>query len=368
MDKTKYGIYIHIPYCKSRCRYCNFYVNTTRTGVPEEYIEKVLSEFQRLAPKGQDGNPLQPCTLYFGGGTPGLLTPQQVEHIIKAIHPLADAEITLEANPENAVLEKLAGWRKAGVNRISFGVQTANPESLRRLGRLLSPQDAAEAIQQAKRAGFENISGDIMLALPHYSKQEFEDTLALLSGNGVTHISAYILKVEEGTAFYKNRPEEIPTEDEAAEYYLYACQRMEQEGFHQYEISNFAKGGYEGKHNLLYWNCDNYLGLGPAAHSCMEGKRFSYAPDVEAFLTGTPLLQPEGIADAEDYIMLRLRLREGLQEEELLQRYGVVLTQKQKELLGNLQKAGLCERVGKTWKLTAQGFLVQNIILGQLLA
>ncbi len=367
MEIEKYGVYIHIPYCKSRCRYCNFYVNTTRTGVPDEYIEKVISEFQRLAPKERDGTPKQPCTLYFGGGTPGLLTPGQVEYLIKAIRPVPQAEITLEANPEKSVLEKLEGWRKAGVNRISFGVQTANRESLRRLGRLHTPDDAAEAIRQAKQAGFDNISGDIMIALPRYSRDEFEETLALLAENGVTHISAYLLKVEEGTAFYKNPPEEIPTEEEAAEYYSYACQRLEQEGFYQYEISNFAKPGYEGKHNLLYWNCDDYLGLGPAAHSCMGGKRFSFAPDTKAFMADNSCTQPEGEAGAEDYIMLRLRLREGLAEKELLRRYGVALTKKQKLLLGQLQKAGLCEQTEEAWRLTPQGLLIQNAILGQLL-
>lgn len=366
-SNVAYGVYIHIPYCASRCRYCNFYLQTTRQGVPEQYLQKLVEEFNRLAPKDGAGKPLPPVTLYFGGGTPGLLTPEQVKFLLDAIAPLPGAEITLEANPEKNVVEKLAGWRSAGVNRISFGVQTANRESLGRLGRLHTPEEAAIALQQAQKAGFTNICADIMLALPQYTNKEFEDTLALLEENGATHLSAYLLKVEPGTAFHKNLPSELPTEEEAADFYLYACQRLEQQGFAQYEISNFAKPGFEGRHNLLYWNCENYLGLGPSAHSCMEGERFSYLADVSAFIAGESQLQPEGEAGGEDYIMLRLRLREGLDEKELEKRYGTSLTEKQKNLLLQLEKAGLCQQAKGAWRLTPEGFLVQNSILGQLL-
>ncbi|MDL2325276.1 coproporphyrinogen III oxidase family protein, partial [Ruminococcaceae bacterium OttesenSCG-928-A16] len=214
-----YGLYVHIPYCKSRCRYCDFYTAGAGSGVPQNYLDALVKSYQQLAPKSTDGKPLPPATIYFGGGTPGLLTPAQVAHLLATFAPAPGAEVTLETNPETTNMEKLKGWLSAGVNRLSVGVQTANNASLKRLGRLHTAQGAATALQLAKQAGFTNISGDIMLALPGYTKAEFDETLALLAQGGASHISAYLLKIEAGTAFGKNPPAGLPTPDEAADFY-----------------------------------------------------------------------------------------------------------------------------------------------------
>ena len=249
------GLYLHIPYCFSKCRYCDFYSAPGQRGVPTQYVDALLRELARFAPEA----PLHPDTIYFGGGTPALLRPDQVHRLIRAAEPVPGAEITLEANPETVTEESLRGFRAAGVNRISFGVQSARDTQLRTLGRPHSAKQARAAFAAARRAGFENISGDIMLALPHYTQAEFDETLELIEKGGATHISAYLLKIEPDSAFGKHPPEGLPTSDEAADFYLYAVEQLEHHGYRQYEISNFAKPGYEGRHNLIYWDCGALL-------------------------------------------------------------------------------------------------------------
>ena len=218
-----YGIYLHIPYCRSKCRYCDFYSAPGTRGVPDEYVTALLRELSKSSRR--------PDTLYFGGGTPALLRPDQVHRLIKAAAPLPGAEITLEANPDVVTPENLAGFAAAGVTRISFGVQSADDAQLRRLGRTHTAAAAAQAFAWAREAGFREICGDIMLALPYYSTAEFDKTLALLQAGGCTHISAYLLKIEPGTAFGRNPPPGLPDADAAAEFYLYAVQRLAQEGY-----------------------------------------------------------------------------------------------------------------------------------------
>ena len=240
------GLYLHIPYCFSKCRYCDFYSAPGKRGVPRAYVDALLRELHRFAPDA----PLRPDTLYFGGGTPSLLDPADAARLMEAASPLPGAEITLEANPETVTEESLRAFREAGVNRISFGVQSARDSQLKTLGRPHTAKQARAAFRAAQRAGFENISGDIMLALPHYTQAEFDETLELIESGGATHISAYLLKIEPDSAFGKHPPEGLPTSDEAADFYLYAVEQLEHHGYRQYEISNFAKPGYEGC--LLY--------------------------------------------------------------------------------------------------------------------
>lgn len=198
----------------SKCRYCDFYSHPGERGVPEAYVDALVRELDRFAPEA----PLQPDTLYFGGGTPSLLRPEQAKRLIDAARPMPGAEITLEANPETVTEESLVGFREAGVNRISFGVQSARDTQLRTLGRPHTAKQARAAFAAAQRAGFANISGDIMLALPHYTEAEFDETLELIEGGGATHISAYLLKIEPDSAFGKHPPEGLPTGDEAADF------------------------------------------------------------------------------------------------------------------------------------------------------
>ncbi|MDL2294405.1 radical SAM family heme chaperone HemW [Ruminococcaceae bacterium OttesenSCG-928-D13] len=364
-----YSLYIHIPYCKSRCRYCDFYTAATGGAVPDTYLDALENAFRRHAPKGADGAPGRPATVYFGGGTPSLLAPAQTARLLAMANPLPGAEVTLEANPESATLEKLSAFRAAGVNRLSLGVQSANDAQLRTLGRLHTAAQARAAFAAARTAGFENISGDIMLALPGYTSAEFERTLGLIRDGGATHISAYLLKLEPGTPLAQSPPKNLPDADAAADFYLHAAAALEKAGYAQYEISNFAQPGFEGWHNLVYWDAGDWLGLGPAAHSCLFGRRFSFAADTAGFIKAQGMVEAtaEGTLAAEDYMMLRLRLSAGLDEEALLARWGVSLSEKQRGFLDALCRQGLARKTPGGWALTPAGMLVQNSILARLL-
>ena len=326
------GLYLHIPYCFSKCRYCDFYSAPGQRGVPRAYVDALLRELSRFAPDA----PLRPDTLYFGGGTPSLLDPADAARLIAAAQPLPGAEITLEANPETVSEDSLRAFREAGVNRISFGVQSARDSQLKTLGRPHTAKQARAAFAAARRAGFENISGDIMLALPD-------------------------------SVFGRTPPEGLPTSDEAADFYLYAVEQLEHHGYRQYEISNFARPGYEGKHNLIYWDCGDYLGIGPAAHSCMGGKRFYYPADTEAFLRDEAAPVMDGGCGAEDYLILQLRLRKGLSLDEYKKRYGREFSTAQLAFVQNCVKSGYANFDGHTLALTPAGLIVQNSILAELL-
>ena len=357
------GLYLHIPYCFSKCRYCDFYSAPGQRGVPRAYVDALLRELSRFAPDA----PLRPDTLYFGGGTPSLLDPADAARLIAAAQPLPGAEITLEANPETVPEDSLRAFREAGVNRISFGVQSARDSQLKTLGRPHTAKQARAAFAAARRAGFKNISGDIMLALPHYTQAEFDETLELIEDGGAAHISAYLLKIEPDSAFGRTPPEGLPTSDEAADFYLYAVEQLEHHGYRQYEISNFARPGYEGKHNLIYWDCGDYLGIGPAAHSCMGGKRFYYPADTEAFLRDKAAPVMDGGCGAEDYLILQLRLRKGLSLDEYKKHYGREFSTAQLAFVQNCGKSGYANFDGHTLALTPAGLIVQNSILAELL-
>lgn len=357
------GLYLHIPYCFSKCRYCDFYSRPGARGVPPGYTDALLRELARFT----GGAPLRPDTLYFGGGTPSLLAPADAARLIEAAAPVPGAEITLEANPETVTETGLRAFRAAGVNRISFGVQSVSDAQLRLLGRPHTAAQAREAFAAARRAGFDNISGDIMLALPSYSRAEFDATLDLIEGGGAVHVSAYLLKIEPDSAFGRRPPEGLPGPDEAADFYLYAVDRLAERGYRQYEISNFAQPGREGRHNLIYWDCGDYLGLGPAAHSCMGGQRFYYPADTDAFLRGDAAPVMDGGCGAEDYLMLQLRLTKGLDLDAYRRLYGKELSTRQRAFVENCVRTGYARFDGRTLALTPAGMLVQNSILVELL-
>ncbi|MDD6319924.1 MAG: radical SAM family heme chaperone HemW [Oscillospiraceae bacterium] len=354
-----FGIYLHVPYCRSKCRYCDFYSAPGSGGVPQSYVDALLRELKK--------NTRRPDTVYFGGGTPALLSPAQVKCLIEAADPKPGAEITLEANPDVVTQESLCGFAEAGVTRISFGVQSADDAQLRRLGRTHNAESAARALEWARAAEFSQICGDIMLALPYYSNGEFDRTMELLVRGGCTHISAYLLKIEPGTAFWQYPPDGLPDADAAAEFYLYAVKRLEEAGYRQYEISNFALPGCEGRHNLLYWNCQDYLGIGPAAHSCMDGVRRFWPNDTAGFIAGTVQEQDEGICDAEDFLIMQLRLRSGLDTDEYAARYGIRFTEEQQDFLRQCVRHGYAEWDEHRLRLTPAGMIVQNAILEELI-
>ncbi|WP_367925916.1 radical SAM family heme chaperone HemW [uncultured Ruthenibacterium sp.] len=360
-----FGLYVHIPYCASKCRYCDFYSAAGNHNVPDSYVDALCREMDRFSPCGS--TPLRPDTLYFGGGTPSLLTAAQLARLIDTAGPVAGAEITLEANPETVSKESLVAYRQAGVNRISFGVQSAFDVQLARLGRRHTAAQSRLALQWAREVGFVNISGDLMLALPDYTLDELKATVELLCEGGCTHISSYLLKIEPNTVFGRRPPENLPDEDAAADFYLAAVELLEKAGYGQYEISNFSKPGFEGRHNLNYWNCADYLGLGPAAHSCMGGKRFYTPAGTAAFCEKPAEYVADGACTAEDFIMLQLRLTSGLNLETLKQAYGVVWDEKKFAFAQRLQESGLARFDGHTLALTPRGMLLQNSILVELI-
>ena len=359
----RFGVYYHIPFCRSKCRYCNFYSAGGSGGVPQEYVAALLREAAAFAGGGR----LCSDTVYFGGGTPSLLRPADAAKLIEAAGPTPGAEITLEANPETVTEALLREFRAAGVNRLSLGVQSAQDAQLRTLGRPHTAQQARQAFAAARAAGFENITGDIMLALPYYSREEFDETLALIREGGATHISAYLLKIEPDSAFGRTPPAGLPDSDEAADFYLYAVQQLEDAGYAQYEISNFARPGYEGQHNLLYWNCEDYLGIGAAAHSCVGRRRFYYPADTSAFVQGLSAPVPDGGCGAEDFMMLQLRLTKGLDLNEYREKWGRQFTPGQLAYIRQLAAHGYARFDDHTLALTPSGLLGQNTILAELL-
>ena len=365
------GLYLHIPYCFSKCRYCDFYSAPGQRGVPRAYVDALLREFSRFAPDA----PLRPDTLYFGGGTPSLLDPADAARLIAAAQPLPGAEITLEANPETVTEDSLRAFREAGVNRISFGVQSARDSQLKTLGRPHTAKQARAAFAAARRAGFENISGDIMLALPHYTQAEFDETLELIEDGGATHISAYLLKIEPDSAFGRTPPEGLPTSDEAADFYLYAVEQLEHHGYRQYEISNFAKPGYESRHNLRYWLTRPYIGFGPGAHSDFGGVRYAYEKDLDAYIAAAHGGQfrfsentviPPRDRDVE-WVMLGSRTVYGLDPKEYENRFRRRFDPIFLPFLQKCVAAGYAVSENGVWHLTPKGFLVSNQIIGGLL-
>ena len=348
------GLYIHIPFCVKKCNYCDFYSKGGNSTVSDEYVRAVIKEIKKY-------NDIKWKTVYFGGGTPSLLTPQQVKDILSCTDVMENAEITLEANPETVTFEKLQGFRRAGINRISFGVQTAKQQSLETLGRIHSNQKVTEAFENAKKAGFINISGDVMIGLPDYSNEELDDTVELLASLGATHISSYMLKIEEGTPFAVYTPQNIPDDDRMSDFYLYACRKIESMGYKQYEISNFAKVGYESQHNRIYWKLEDYVGIGPSAHSCLGGKRFYYPRDLDAFIKNPQTIE-DGQVDADEFIMLSLRLKKGLDLAELKEKWGKELTPLQQKKLKILSEQGYVVLENNTVSLTPKGFLMENAI------
>ena len=363
MTVLSFGVYFHIPYCFSRCRYCDFYAAGAARAVPDAYVDALLRALAGFAA----ALPGPPDTVYLGGGTPSLLTPAQAARLISAAAPRPGAEVTLEANPETVTLERLQGYRAAGVNRLSIGVQSARDSQLRALGRPHTARQAAAAFEMARQAGFDNVSGDIMLALPRYSREEFDETLALIQRGGAAHISAYLLKIEPGSAFGRQPPASLPDADQAAGFYLYAVERLAAAGYRQYEISSFARPGREGRHNRIYWDCGDYLGLGPAAHSCLAGKRFYYPADTAAFIAGTSRPAPDGGCGAEDYLILQLRLASGLDLAEYRRRGGPDFTPRQRAFLAHCQQAGYLTLTPQRLTLTPLGMIVQNAILEELI-
>lgn len=302
-------------------------------------------------------------TVYFGGGTPSLLKAYQIKKILSLVNKSENCEVTLEANPHSAFLT----WEKnPGINRLSMGLQSANANELEALGRIHSTDDVKKAVQKARNLNINNISLDLMLGIPQMSFESLEKSIEFCSALGVQHVSCYILKIEENTPFYKNVDSLcLPDEDIVSDMYLFMIEKLESLGFEQYEISNFAKKGYESRHNLKYWNCEEYLALGPSAHLYKDGKRMFFSRDIKAFLNGEEASFDSFGGDFEEFAMLKLRLSKGLSCEDCKnypkEKFEEVLKQA-KKIPKNLIS---CEE--DSIKLTKEGFLLSNAILSRIL-
>ncbi|MBR2013543.1 MAG: radical SAM family heme chaperone HemW [Clostridia bacterium] len=306
-----FSLYIHIPFCKQKCRYCAFHSAAATEPQKEQYCQALLQAIEKAEHR--------PCaTLYFGGGTPALLGAERLARVVEKIRQtftlLPDAELTIELNPESTTPELLSALKEMGFNRISLGVQSLNDSELTYLGRLHTAERAKEALAEIFAAGFQNVSADVMFGIPEQTEESFSATLDTLLSYPITHLSAYGLQWEEGTPL-GNAPQ--PMEEEAEEaLWLLLCQKAKAAGLEHYEISNFAKEGYASKHNTAYWRRTDYLGIGPAAHSFLNGVRYSAPEDTAAFISNPdPLQNPLPISAREAYeeaVMLGLRTKEGI--------------------------------------------------------
>lgn len=359
------SLYFHVPFCKARCPYCDFY-STTDLALREAYVAALLRAIA-TAP-AERGEPA--ATVYFGGGTPYLLG-RGLLRVLEAAAArwqlAADCEITLEANPGDLEESTLRELRAGGFNRLSLGLQGETPEELVTLGRRHTPEQSARGVELARRAGFGNLSVDLMLATPGQTPARGAALAEYGASLGPEHISAYLLKIEPGTAFAEQQmAARCPGEEEAADIYLAACRRLEELGYRHYEISNLARPGYESRHNLVYWRGGEYLGIGPSAASCYRGRRFRLPADLRGFLNAGdpwPAAIEEGPAGGlEERVMLSLRLAEGLDTRTLGEAAPGLLRR-----AAPLERAGyLTVREGVV-ALTDRGFLVSNSIILALL-
>ena len=369
---TPLGIYIHVPFCSAICNYCNFNRGLFEAGLKERYVGALRDEIRRAA----DRSPAD--TIFFGGGTPSLLEPAEIAAIIdecRGAFTLApDAEITLEANPETVTAERLAGFRAAGVNRLSYGVQSFRDEELRRLSRLHSAERAREACALARGAGFDNISLDLMMWLPQQSVADWLASVDALIALGPDHASLYLLEIYPNAPLRdemtRGRWSVAPDED-AADMYLEAMARLDAAGYQQYEISNVARPGRESRHNLKYWTDQEWLGFGCGAHSTRDGVRWKNISSTEDYVAavagGAPLAVEVRRLSAEERLeealFTELRLVAGINVKGIERRYGVDVWGRFGSELEVFRDQGLLVYDDARVRLTRRGMLLANEVM-----
>lgn len=374
----KLGIYVHIPFCRSKCEYCDFYSlgGSRDRRVTDEYLQALadhIAEAGKLAPD------YEVDTVYFGGGTPSFFGAgglnQILDEIMHRFHISADPEITLEANPDSINPTELRRLLRGGFNRISIGVQSDDDEMLRKLGRPHTFEQARLAVLRAREAGFANLSLDLMYGLPNQTPERWLQTLEHVLKLRPEHLSCYGLRVEQNTPLWEYQQEaNLPSDDTQAQMYLDACAMLRDYGYEHYEISNFARPAFASRHNLKYWTGGEYLGFGPSAASDFTGKRFTIVRDLPGYIAGIRekgevLSECEAIALREragEYVMLRLRISEGISAAEYERSFLMPFAPLEK-LLERFAEKGLAERFGERWRLTEQGWLLSNRIIVALL-
>lgn len=368
------GLYVHIPFCLSKCKYCDFASFGGVTGdVRARYVARLVEELRGY--KREKRIPVD--TVFFGGGTPSLLTDGELALIVSAIHDSfalsEDAEMTLEANPKTLTREKLDKYKLAGVNRLSIGMQSIHENELKILGRIHGYFDFEESFRLARSAGFENVSVDLMYAIPEQTVDSLRATLDKLLALSPTHISAYSLIVEEGTPFYRMKDSlALPDEDTECRMYELITEALLGAGYSHYEISNYARAGYECRHNLKYWRDEQFIGVGLSAYSYFEGSRYGNSREMNEYLSENYVkyrcVQPISSSDEEyEYAMMRLRLREGFSTRDYRGRFSKDFLDGRSELVKQYISAGLMLYEDGRLSLTERGFYVSNAILSELL-
>jgi oxygen-independent coproporphyrinogen-3 oxidase len=361
------GVYLHVPFCRTRCRYCDFYKVGENRARMDRWLAGLAAEIDGWSALA--GRRVE--TIFLGGGTPSLLEPEEVggllDRLARRFAVDAGAEVTAEANPSDLTRAKVAGLRAAGVNRLSIGVQSFVDRELALLGRRHDAARAVEAIESARDAGFREVSIDLMVGIPAQTDGSFASSLERAVELEPDHVSLYLLEVHEGTELdylERERPRLFAGEEAQRRRYLTMRERLGAAGFEHYEISNFARPGHACRHNLRYWRCRPWLGLGPAAHSFVDGRRFRHPPDLEAWLRDPLAIEEQPCDPAAERVFLGLRLAEGI-ELGLLEAAGVGrdrIPQKLRRL------APFVERNGERLRLTPDGFLLSNPVLAELLA
>ena len=376
--KTPLGIYIHVPFCRSKCQYCDFYSLTTKDDkLMDSYIEatcKHIKEAGALAPN------YQVDTIYFGGGTPSFFGADGMAMILSAIRRgfdvLHDAEITFEANPDSVSQKLLSRLRNEGFNRVSLGIQTDDDAILQKIGRPHTYSQAVLAVERIRKAGFNNLSVDLMYGLPGQTLENWEGTVRNVLKLNPDHISCYGLKVEERTPMYQYKDAiNLPDDDLQADMYLAAVEILRGKGYRQYEISNFARKGLYSRHNMKYWTGGEYLGFGPSASSDFAGKRYTMVRDLQGYINGIknggevieemdeiPLRERAG-----EYLMLRLRTSTGIIREEYEHKFLLPFDPIEDALERSRTMGYAARNTEGRWRLTPKGFLVSNSIISDLL-
>ena len=371
------GLYIHIPFCKSKCIYCDFYSLPRAEDRMDRYVSALCRQLAEIA---QRTTAHTVDSVYLGGGTPSYLGEKRLRHILKTVkkhyHLSRDAEITLEANPDSAGdWRALRSLRRAGMNRLSLGVQSADDGLLRTLGRPHTFAQAEEAAAAARRARIRNLSLDLIYGLPGQDLTGWKDTLERAAALEPEHLSCYGLKVEEGTPLWDMQEKmDLPDDDAQADMYLWTVERLEALGYEQYEISNFARPGRASRHNMKYWTLCEYAGFGPGAHSDLGDVRYAYLRSLDTYCAGVEagvsvLESSEHIPSRErdiEYVMLGLRLTQGISRQEFENRYRLPFAPIQ-SVLERFRATGHAALAGGRWRLTPEGFLVSNQIIGQAL-
>ena len=376
-------LYLHIPFCVKKCNYCDFLSAPAGEETRAAYVDALLEEIRGF----DEPEDYEVVTVFFGGGTPSILPGQAIFRIMEALREKfsfrKEAEITLEANPGTVDKEKLSFYKKAGINRLSFGLQSADAEELKKLGRIHTWEKFLESFQLAREAGFSNINVDLMSALPGQTKESWEKTLRQVLALQPEHISAYSLIIEEGTPFYQlyekdverrdagEEPELIPSEEEERAMYEATGRILKEQGYLHYEISNYAKPGCECRHNLGYWQRRDYLGFGLGASTLLNPVRYKNTEDLEAYLGGDFSKKEFFVLtkdnQSEETMFLGLRVLEGVSKEQFREQFSCELRVVYRKELEKLEKEGLLEEEGDFVRLTSRGIDLSNPVLAEFL-